>query len=131
MVNRGDAVNSNEWRNLPIEKQMVWRIPISLMLDLPLLRTAHPIITVADYLRLHNISESVERIDGNWDHDRYHTHPNIFVPANHSAPSLDIIQNHWFDPPSPRRLETRRWRPAQGHARSVGGRGRDTLVQGP
>lgn len=28
MVNRGDAIGWGEWRNLPIEKQMGWRIPI-------------------------------------------------------------------------------------------------------
>ena len=29
MVNRGDAVGSDQWRDLPIEKQMAFRLPIS------------------------------------------------------------------------------------------------------
>ena len=47
MVNRGDAVGSDDWRVLPIEKQMAFRIPISIMIDLPHLRAHHPVVTVS------------------------------------------------------------------------------------
>lgn len=33
MVNRNDAVGSDEWRELPIEQQMAWRIPIEVRIS--------------------------------------------------------------------------------------------------
>ena len=38
MVNKADAIGWDEWRELPYEQQMAFRIPISLVLDLPRLR---------------------------------------------------------------------------------------------
>src|SRR5882762_4686690 len=34
MVNKGDAVGWDEWRDMPIEKQMGFRIPISVMVNI-------------------------------------------------------------------------------------------------
>lgn len=97
MVNRNDATHTEEWRGLPIEEQMAWRIPISKMLNVTLLRNRHPVITVSDFLRLHNISEDVERSDGHWGRDTYHMNPNVFDASGH-IPSLHIIQERLYDP---------------------------------
>ncbi|KAI0308457.1 hypothetical protein OF83DRAFT_1180803, partial [Amylostereum chailletii] len=42
MVNKGDAIGWEEWRTLPIEQQMGWRLPMSLMLNLTHIREKHP-----------------------------------------------------------------------------------------
>jgi hypothetical protein len=104
MVNRGDAVNSDEWRYLPIDSQMAWRLPISVMLNMTLLRNAQPVITVSEYLRLHNIPEDTELSDGHWERQKYHTNPFIFDKTN-SIPSLHVIENQWFDPPNINRVD--------------------------
>ena len=96
MVNRGDAVNSNEWRLLPIEKQMAWRVPISVMLNMTLLRSTQPVITVSEYLRLHNMSEDTEESNGHWGQQKYHLHPYIFSNSSRT-PSLHVIENQWYD----------------------------------
>lgn len=96
MVNRGDATGTDEWRQLPIEKQMAWRIPVSLMFNLTHLRETHAVITVSDYLRLHNISADVETTNGHWDTDLYHRSANIFSDSR-VEPSLYVIKNEWYD----------------------------------
>jgi hypothetical protein len=97
MVNHGEAVHSNEWRKLPIEEQMAWRIPISVMLNMSLLRSTQPVITVSEYLRLHNISDDVEQSDGHWGRYDYHVNHGVFDNTGRS-PSLHIIENEWYDP---------------------------------
>lgn len=94
MVNRGDATHSDEWRELPIEKQMAWRIPTSLMFNLTHLQQSHAVITTSDYLRLHNISADVETSDGHWDIDAYR----VTNALGSQEPSLHIIENNWYDP---------------------------------
>ncbi|KAG1744265.1 hypothetical protein EDB19DRAFT_1632903 [Suillus lakei] len=96
MVNRGDATGSDEWRQLPIEQQMAWRIPVSLMFNLTHLRETHAVITVSDYLRLHNISVDVETTNGRWDTDLYHRGVDIFSDSG-AEPSLYVIKNEWYD----------------------------------
>ena len=98
MVNRGDATGSEEWRELPIEQQMAFRIPISVMLDLGHLRARHPVITVSEYLRLHGQDSQSESSNGHWLRESYHTHPTVFESNRTRTPSLFIIQNHWYDP---------------------------------
>lgn len=97
MVNRGDAVNSDEWRQLPEEQQMAWRVPISALLNLTDLRRAQPVITVAEYLRLHNLPEDLELSDGRWDTQKYHRNSSVFDPQG-DPPSLHTIENWWYDP---------------------------------
>jgi hypothetical protein len=104
MVNRNDATYTEEWRDLPIEGQMGWRIPISTMLNMTLLRNRHPVITVSDFLRLHNISEDVERSNGHWGRETYHTNPNVFDTSGHT-PSLHVIQEHLYDPEGVNRVD--------------------------
>ncbi|KAG2144156.1 uncharacterized protein EDB93DRAFT_1241314 [Suillus bovinus] len=94
MANRGDATGTDEWRQLPIEKQMAWRIPVSLMFNLTHLRETHAVITVSEYLRLHNISVDVETTNGRWDTDLYHRGVNIDSGVE---PSLYVIKNEWYD----------------------------------
>jgi len=97
MVDRGDAVGSDEWRELPIEQQMAFRIPISVMLDLPNLRARHPVITVSEYLRLHGQDSENESSRGSWARESYHTHPNVFESNRTKTPSLFVIENHWYE----------------------------------
>ncbi|KAH7911162.1 hypothetical protein BJ138DRAFT_954313 [Hygrophoropsis aurantiaca] len=97
MVNRGDATHSDEWRGLPIEKQMAWRIPISLMFNMTHIRRTHSVITVSDFLRLHNISDAAETSDGHFDTNAYLSGVNIFSDQE-KRPSLHAIENTWYDP---------------------------------
>ncbi|KAH7921547.1 hypothetical protein BV22DRAFT_1019122 [Leucogyrophana mollusca] len=97
MVNRGDATGSDEWRNLPMEEQMAWRIPIALMFNMTHLRKTHSVITVSDFLRLHNISSDAETSDGHFDTEAYLNGTNIFE-AEERKPSMHAIENVWYDP---------------------------------
>ena len=90
MVNRGDAIGWGEWRNLPIEKQMGWRVPVERMIDLPHLRKTHSVMLVSEYLRLHNIDVKTEWSNGAWHRTDYHQ----TVPPT----SLSVIPNNEFDP---------------------------------
>lgn len=93
MVNRGDATHSDEWRNLPMEQQMAWKVPISIMFDLTHLQQTHAVITTEDYLRLHDLSPDVESTDGRWDVDAYH----VRGVTGGLSPSLHAIDNDWYD----------------------------------
>lgn len=64
MLNKGDAIGSNEWRELPIEQQMGFRIPISVMVNMTHLRNRQPVITVSEYLRLHGQNSEIESSNG-------------------------------------------------------------------
>lgn len=100
MVNKNDALQRNQWRNLPIESQMAWRIPISMMLDLSLLRQRQPVILVSEYLRLHGLSESVESTRGAWERWLYHSGQYVFAERDVKPdpyPSIFVIHNDWFD----------------------------------
>ena len=105
MVNRGDALGSDEWRELPIEKQMAFRIPISIMFDLPRLRAHHPVITVSEYLRLHGQDPEAESSQGSWQSELYHSHPNVFESNKTKTPSLFVIENQWYEPSGSNRVD--------------------------
>ena len=98
MVNRGDAIGWEEWRELPIEQQMAFRIPISVMVNITHLRSRHPVITTSEYLRLHGQDPKVESSSGFWPREVYHSHSNVFETNKTKTPSLFIIENHWYDP---------------------------------
>ena len=104
MVNRGDAVGSDAWRALPIEKQMAFRIPISIMIDLPHLRARHSVVTVSEYLRLHGLDPEVESSRGSWERESYHAHPNVFESNKTKTPSLFVIENRWYEPSGSNRV---------------------------
>jgi hypothetical protein len=105
MVNRGDAVGLDHWRELPMEEQMAFRIPISVMLDLPRLRARYPVITVSEYLRLHGQTPEIESTDGFWSRESYHAHPNVFESNRIKTPSLFVIENAWYDPEGTTRVD--------------------------
>lgn len=104
MINRGDAINSDEWRQLPEEQQMGWRVPMSVMLNLTLLRRFQPVITVAEYLRIHDLSEDLELSNGQWDTQIYHQNSSVY-DAQGNPPSLHIIENGWYDPQTLNRVD--------------------------
>ncbi|CAE6446175.1 unnamed protein product [Rhizoctonia solani] len=89
MVNRGDAIGWGEWRNLPIEKQMGWRIPIGVMLDLNHLRKSHSVVTVGEYLELNGMSPDIEWSSGSWHRENY---------QNRGKLSIHEIPNNEYDP---------------------------------
>jgi hypothetical protein len=105
MVNKGDAIGWEEWRKLPYEQQMGFRIPITLMFDFPRLRTRHPIITASEYLRLHGQDPESESSSGFWLRDWYISSPNIFESNQTKLPSQFIIENHWYDPSGTNRVD--------------------------
>ncbi|KAH9178702.1 hypothetical protein EDB89DRAFT_2063636 [Lactarius sanguifluus] len=105
MVNKGDAIGWDEWRELPFEQQMAFRIPISLMVNITHLRSRQPVITVSEYLRLHGQSPESESTSGFWPRESYHTHPNIFETNKTKMPSLFVIENHWYDPAGTNRVD--------------------------
>jgi hypothetical protein len=105
MVNRGDAMDSDQWRELPIEQQMGFRIPISVVLDLPRLRERGPVITVSEYLRLHGQSPEAESTTGLWPRELYHSNPNVFESNQTKMPSLFVIENHLYDPDNTNRVD--------------------------
>jgi hypothetical protein len=104
MINHGDAVHSDEWRNLPINEQMSWRLPISTMLNMTLLRQTQPVITVSEFLRLHNLSETTEASDGHWDRVGYHVNPYIFENTSRT-PSLHVVEEKSYDPREVNRVD--------------------------
>ncbi|KAH9058130.1 hypothetical protein EDB87DRAFT_1832712 [Lactarius vividus] len=98
MVNKGDALGSDEWREMPIEKQMGFRIPISVVVNITHLRSRQPVITASEYLRLHGQDPESESSSGLWPRQSYHTHPNVFETNKTKTPSLFVIENHWYAP---------------------------------
>jgi hypothetical protein len=104
MVNKGDAVGWSEWRELPIEQQMAFRIPISIMVNITHLRSHHSVITASEYLRLHGVDPEFESSSGLWLRDWYHVHPNVFEANKTKTPSLFVIENHWYDPAGTNRV---------------------------
>lgn len=105
MVNKGDAIGWDEWRKLPIEEQMAWKIPITNMLNLTHLRHTHPVILTSEYLRMHNFSEDSEWRNGAWLRVSYHDHANITQSDPKKRPTLHVIENHWFDPKGLNRVD--------------------------
>jgi len=107
MVNKGDAIGWEEWRDMPIEKQMGFRIPISVMVNITHLRNRQPVITASEYLRLHGQDPESESSSGHWSRQPYpyHTHPNVFETNKTTIPSLFVIDNHWYEPEGTNRVD--------------------------
>jgi hypothetical protein len=104
MVNRGDAVGSDEWRDLPKEMQMAWRLPIDIMLDIPHLRTFHPVVLVSEYLKLQGLSIQKEWANGAWHVDEYHQgakRPSLFIIRNSDYDSRPMVRVDSYQPPNP------------------------------
>ncbi|KAG8846768.1 hypothetical protein FRB96_001793 [Tulasnella sp. 330] len=97
MVNRGDAIGWGEWRDLPMEKQMGWRVPMSMMLDLPHLRSQYNVILVDEYLRFHNMDTGKEWSNGAW-------HRNDYLAPNMT---IFVVKNEEYDPEGMVRVDSR------------------------
>ncbi|KZV63838.1 hypothetical protein PENSPDRAFT_589221 [Peniophora sp. CONT] len=69
---RGPDIGMGDFAFLSEAEQTAWRLPISLMIDLPSLRRAHPVITVSEYLRLHALDPTLELGNGAWSAELYH-----------------------------------------------------------
>ncbi|KIO28545.1 hypothetical protein M407DRAFT_242976, partial [Tulasnella calospora MUT 4182] len=94
MVNRGDAIGWGEWRDLPIEKQMGWRIPMDTMLDIPHLRKTWPVILVREYLELHSMDPNKEWSNGAWHRTDYLAEK----PDGSGKYTLFNVKNNAYDP---------------------------------
>lgn len=70
------------------DEQVAWRLPISLMLDMSLIRRQHSVITVAEYLKLHQLDLALEVLNGSWSESAYHGGP--FKPTLHA-----LTQEGW------------------------------------
>jgi len=105
MVNKNDALGLDEWRELPMEQQMGFRIPISVVLDLARLRARGPVITALEYLRLHGQGPEAESTSGSWPRGLYHMYANVFESNQTKKPSLFVIENHWYEPESTNRVD--------------------------
>lgn len=93
MVNRGDAIGWGEWRDLPIEKQMGWRVPMDTMLDLPHLRKTWPVILVREYLELNGMDPNKEWSNGAWHRTDY-----LADKPDGSKFTLFNVKNNVYDP---------------------------------
>ncbi|KAI0299898.1 hypothetical protein BC826DRAFT_906218 [Russula brevipes] len=105
MVDRANATGEAHFKELPVERRTGFRIPISVMLDLPRLRARHPVITISEYLRLHGLDPGLESSPGTWLQDSYHSQPTVFEPNNAKPPSLFVIENHWYEPSGTNRVD--------------------------
>ncbi|KAG8844180.1 hypothetical protein FRB96_003249 [Tulasnella sp. 330] len=97
MVNRGDAIGWDEWRDLPMEKQMGWRVPMSMMLDLPHLRSKYNVILVEEYLRFHGMDPGKEWSNGAW-------HRTDYLAQNMT---ILVVKNQEYDPEGMVRVDNR------------------------
>jgi hypothetical protein len=98
VVNKGEAMHSNQWDGQPYEMQMGFVIPIQYMLNVTRLRDAHPVLTVAQYLRLHDLPSELESSDGSWLRDAYHTRAPALAVGSDVArpPALFVVENQWY-----------------------------------
>jgi hypothetical protein len=90
MINKNDAIHSDQWRNLPMDDQMAWYIPLEIMIDIPSLRSKQPVILLSEYLLLQGLDLDRETTNGGWDRSYYH--------SGLDQPDLYIIPNRKFDP---------------------------------
>ncbi|KAH9051188.1 hypothetical protein EDB83DRAFT_2226273, partial [Lactarius deliciosus] len=98
MVNMDGATGLDQWRVLPADQQLGFRIPISVIVNMTHLRNRQPVITASEYLRLHGQDPESESSSGHWPRQSYHTHPNVFETNKTRTPSLFVIENDWYEP---------------------------------
>jgi len=95
MVNRGDAMGSDQWRLLSWEEQMGWKVPMEKMIDMQGLRDAHAVVTMSEYLSLRSLPPNLEQGNGQWSDDIY------------QVQSRSIPNSEW-DPPEVIRVDQER-----------------------
>jgi hypothetical protein len=98
IVNKSEAMHTSEWDDQPYKMQMGFVIPIQYMVNFTRLRDAHPVLTVAQYLRLHDLPSELESSDGSWLRDAYHTRAPALAVGSDVArpPTLFVVENHWY-----------------------------------
>lgn len=109
MLNKGDAIGWNNWRELPIEQQMGWQIPISMMINITQLRRFQPVIATAEYLQYAGLPPTVETTSGYWNRSAFHQSPDPFTSGIDNTlgkPTLFVIKNAWYDPEGVTRVDT-------------------------
>ncbi|KZP26132.1 hypothetical protein FIBSPDRAFT_909313 [Athelia psychrophila] len=89
-----------DWRHLDESERVGWRLPIGVMLDLDLLRSKQPVVTVSEYIQLNGISAE-ETSDGSWDRKGYHDR----TSSKSKGLSLGVIENSVYDPPFVNRVD--------------------------
>jgi len=95
MVNRGDALGTDEWRNIPMDRQMGWILPIEIMIDVPHLRKKHNVMLMTEYLYLQGLNLTHVRSNGGWDREYYHSgidRPTLFVIPNNIYDPQDVVR---------------------------------------
>lgn len=97
MVNRGQAVHSTEWDGLPLNKQIAYRIPMQLMLDLPHLRKTHSVVLTSEYLKLNNLSPDLETTNGEF-HRQVYLGNKKDKDGNDMRMTLRVVKNDEYDP---------------------------------
>src|SRR5260221_11690494 len=70
-LHRGEEIGLGDFAFLHEDEQQTWKLPIEVMVDLPHLRTVHPVVTVAEYLHLHHLPISIEKGNGQWGGEAY------------------------------------------------------------
>jgi len=104
MVNRNDALDTNQWRHLPLERQLGWVLPIEVMIDIPLLRQKHNVISMTEYLHLQGLNITEILPNGAWNRDYYHSgadKPTLFIIPNNIYDPSDVIRVDVMPPPPP------------------------------
>lgn len=118
MVNRGDAVHTDEWRNIPLNLQMGWKIPLEIMLDIPHLRSQDPtsstpkfrhnVLLTSEFLALQGLNVSRIKMDGSWDREYYHSGVDFENWGTHHDHPLElgVLGNDEYDPRGVVRVDT-------------------------
>ncbi|KAF8445925.1 hypothetical protein L210DRAFT_3392510 [Boletus edulis BED1] len=108
MLNRGDAIGWDSWRDLPIEQQMGWQLPITTMINITQLRRFQPVITTAEYLRYAGLPSTHETTSGYWNRSGHHQSPGPFASHGdrmYAKPTLFVIENARYDPEGVTRVD--------------------------
>jgi hypothetical protein len=98
MINKNDAIHTDQWRKLPLDQQMSWYIPLEVMIDIPRLRAKHPILLMTEYLLLQGLDPKRETTNGWWDRSYYH--------QGEEQPDFYFIPNKAYEPDGVVRVDT-------------------------
>ncbi|KAG8899389.1 hypothetical protein FRC01_010563 [Tulasnella sp. 417] len=97
MVNRGQAVHSTEWDGLPLNKQIAYRIPMQIMIDLPHLRKTHSVLLTSEYLKLNGLSPDLETSNGEF-HRQVYLGNKKDEHGNDVQMTIRVVKNDEYDP---------------------------------
>lgn len=98
MINKNDAILTDQWRDLPMDQQMFWYLPLELMIDIPRLRARYPLLLTSEYLLLQGLDPEQESTRGWWDRSYYH--------SGLDQPDLYVIPNKAYEPEGVVRVDT-------------------------